>query len=71
MNQHSKGTAAYVVNNINGQKPHYVRTAKGGGYLCDDCLGYKSAKICAYTVAASVKSGKIVMFIKYYKKLKC
>ena len=63
--------AAYVVRSVSGQKPHYVRPAKGGGYLCDDCLGYKSAKICAHTVAASVKSGKIDLFINYYKKLKC
>ena len=42
---------AYIVKSTSGQKPHYyVRIAKGGGYLCDDCLGYKSAKICADTV---------------------
>lgn len=35
---------AYIVKSTSGQKPHYVRPAKGGGYLCDDCLGYKSAK---------------------------
>ena len=36
---------AYIVKSMSGQKPHYyVPTAKGGGYLCDDCLGYKSAQ---------------------------
>ena len=63
--------AAYIVKSVSGQKPHYVRPAKGGGYLCDDCLGYKSAKICAHTVAASLKSDKMESFIKWYKKLKC
>ena len=63
--------AAYMVKSVSGQKPHYVRPAKNGGYLCDDCLGYKSAKICAHTVAASLKAGNIETFIKWYKKLKC
>ena len=62
---------AYVVKSVSGQKPHYVRPTKGGGYLCDDCLGYKLAKICAHTVAASVKAGKMDSFINHYKKLKC
>ena len=39
--------------------------------MCDDCLGYKSAKICARTVAASLKSDKMESFIKWCKKLKC
>jgi len=63
--------SAYIVKSNSGQKPHYVRPAKGGGYLCDDCLGYKSAKVCAHTVAASLKTGTIELFIKWYKKLKC
>ena len=62
---------AYIVKSTSGQKPHYVRPAKGGGYLCDDCLGYKSAKICAHTVAASLKTNQMESFIKWYKKLKC
>ena len=63
--------AAYIVKSVSGQKPHYVRPAKGGGYLCDDCLGYKSANICAHIVAVSLKSDKMESFIKWYKKLKC
>ena len=63
--------AAYIVKSVSGQKPHYVRPAKGGGYLCDDCLGNKLTKICAHTVAASLKTDKIESLIKWYKKLKC
>ena len=63
--------SAYIVKSQSGQKPHYVRPSKGGGYLCEDCLGYKSAKICAHTVAVSVKACKLESFIKWYKKLKC
>ena len=63
--------AAYIVKSVSGQKPHYVRPAKGGWYLCDDCLGYKSTKICAHTVEASLKTDKIKSLIKWYKKLKC
>ena len=62
--------SAYMVKSNSGQKPHYVQSTKGGGYLCDDCLGYKSAKICAHTVAASLKAGTLETFIEWYQKLK-
>ena len=62
---------SYNVKSLSGQRPHYVRPSKGGGFLCDDCLGYKSAKICAHTVAASLKTGNIRSFISWYIKLKC
>ena len=51
--------SAYIVKSVSGQKPHYVRPAKGGGYLCDDCLGHKSAKY-VYIVAVGLKTGKMV-----------
>lgn len=62
--------SAYIVKSESGQKPHYVRPSKGGGYLCDDCLGYKSAKICAHSVAVSLKACKLESFLKWYKRLK-
>ena len=37
--------SAYIVKSLSGQRPHYVRPSKGGGFLCDNCLGYKSAML--------------------------
>ena len=37
----------------------------------NECLGYKSAKICAHTVAAALKAGDIEAFVCWYKRLKC
>ena len=58
-------STAYIVKSLSGQKPHYVRPSKGGGgFLCDDeCLGYKSAKICAHTVSAALKADDIEAYV--------
>lgn len=66
-------STAYIVKSLSGQKPHYVHPSKsGGGFLCDDeCLGYKSAKICAHTVAAALKAGDVEAYVYWYKRLKC
>ena len=62
---------AYIVRSNSGKRPHYVQPAKGGGYLCDEeCLGYKSSKICAHTVAANLKGTGIESVVEWYKKLK-
>ena len=37
-----------------------MEAAKCGGYMCDeDCLAYKSAIVCAHTVAVAVKTGNL------------
>ena len=66
-------STAYIVKSLSGQKPHYVRPSKGGGgFLCaDECLGYKSAKICAHTVSAALKADDIEAYVCWYKRLIC
>ena len=55
---------AYIVQSNSGN-------CQTGGYVCDDqCIGYKSSKICAHTVAAVLKSGTITSFLRWYKSLK-
>ena len=65
-------STAYIIKSLSGHKPLFVQPSKtGGGFLCDDeCLGYKSAKICAHTVAAALKAGNVDAFVCWYKKLK-
>ena len=62
-----------IIKSLSRQKLHFVQPSKtGGGFLCDDeCLGYKSAKICAHTAAAALKAGNVQAFVCWYKKLKC
>ena len=47
--------SAFIVKSLSGQRPHYVNPSKvGGWYLCDDqCLSYKSSKMCAHISSAS------------------
>lgn len=63
--------SAFIVQSISGKRPHYVQPSKAGGYVCDDqCLGYKSVKLCAHTVAAALKADKVGSFLRWYKGLK-
>ena len=40
--------------------------------MCDeDCLAYKSTKLCAHTVAIAIKTGTLKKYIKWYKTRKC
>ena len=64
--------SAYVVKSLSRKRHHYVRPSKAGGFICDsDCLGYTSSKICAHTVAASLKAGKIGDLVTWYLRMKC
>lgn len=47
-----------------------MKSTKKGGLTCDDCLGYKSLKICSYTVASALKTGDIHSYLRWYKGLK-
>ena len=40
---------AFMVKSISGQRPHYVKTPKKGGFACDDhCIGFNCPE-CAPT----------------------
>lgn len=60
--------SSFMVKSMSGERPHYVRPAKGGSFMCDsDCLGYTSAKICSHTVGASLKVGRIDDLVSWHK----
>ena len=62
---------SWMVKSESGTRPHFVKVAKGGGYLCDDtCLAYKSSKICSHTVAVAVKTGNSEKQMKWYSTTK-
>lgn len=40
----------HACKSYSNKRPHYVRKSKCGGFLCDDqCLSYKSMKLCSHT----------------------
>ena len=62
---------AWMVKSYSTKRPHYVRSGKNGGYLCDDqCLSYKSTKICSHTVALAMKFDCVDQLVKWYRSLK-
>ena len=62
---------SWMVKSESGPRPHFVRAAKGGGYLCDDtCLAYKSSKTCSHSVAVALKTGNLDKYIKWYSTTK-
>ena len=64
-------SGALVVKSNSGQRPHYVKPMKKGGFSCDEqCIGYKSSRICSHTVAAALKAYDISSYVRWFKGLK-
>ena len=63
--------SSWLVKSESSNRPHFVRSAKCGGYLCDEeCLAYKSTKMCAHTIAVAIKTGSVEEYLKWYKTKK-
>ena len=42
---------AWMIKSYSNKQPHYVRLLNSGGISCNDqCLSYKSLKICSHTL---------------------
>lgn len=64
-------SSSSMVKSESKKKPHFVKAGKCGGYLCDEeCLAYKSAKICGHTVAVAVKTGNVQNLLKWHNTKK-
>lgn len=62
---------AKCVASESGGKPHIVSTNKKGILCCDDnCIGWKSQRICSHVVAAAESMGSLHSFIASYRKAK-
>ena len=63
--------AAWMVKSYSGKQPHYVKSGKTSGFICDEhCLSYKSSKICAHSVALAIKQDRVPLFLKWYQRIK-
>ena len=53
------------------KRPHYIKASKCA-FSCDDqCLSYKSMKLCSHTVAVAIKTDSLRILLKRYRSLKC
>ena len=63
--------SAYMVKSYGNKQPHYVKMSQRGGFLCDDqCLSYKSMKICSHVVALAIKEKCLYNLLKWYRTSK-
>ena len=60
----------HFVASISQKDPHKVVVHPGGKYVCD-CLGYRSAKLCAHALAVAESCGLLFDYLSWYKQLKC
>ena len=61
---------AWMVRSSSSKRPHYVKVSKCS-FICDDqCLSYKSTKVCSHTIAIAIKQESIEKFVKWYRTLK-
>ena len=59
--------SAYMVKSYGNKQPHYVKMSQRGGILCNDqCLSYKSMKICSHVVALAIKEKCLSNLLKWY-----
>ena len=57
---------AWMVRSYHGKRPHYVRVSKSS-FSCDEqCLSYKSMKVCSHTLAIAMKTDSVKEFVKAY-----
>ena len=63
--------SAYMVKSYSNKRPHYVKMSHRGSFLCDDqCLSYKSMKICSHIVALAIKQNCLTNLLKWYCTMK-
>ena len=56
-----------MVTSRSNSTPHYVQALPSGQYLCDDnCLQWKSSKICSHVIAVSDRNGELGLFLDWY-----
>ena len=62
---------AWCVKSYSSKRPHYVKMSKCGGFTYDEqCLSYKSMKMCSHTVALASKLERMEKFVKWYRTMK-
>lgn len=62
--------SAWMVKSYSGKRPHFVKITKCT-FTCDEqCLSYKSMKLCSHTIALAIKKDCVEKFLKWYRTMK-
>lgn len=62
--------SAWMVKSYSGKRPHFVKITKCT-FACDDqCLSYKSMKLCSHTIALAIKKNCVERLLKWYRTMK-
>lgn len=62
--------SAWMVKSYSGKRPHFVKVTKCT-FACDEqCLSYKSMKLCSHTIALAIKKDCMEQFLKWYRTMK-
>ena len=60
--------SAWMVKSYSNDRPHYVKMSASGHIICDDqCLSYKSMKICAHSLALAITQQSVKIFLKCHQ----
>jgi len=60
--------SAWMVKSYSNDRPHYVKMSASGHIVCDDqCLSYKSMKICAHSLALAITQQSVKIFLKCHQ----
>ena len=62
--------SAWMVKSYSGKRPHFVKITKCT-FACDEqCLPYKSVKLCSHTIALAIKKDCMERSLKWYRTIK-
>ena len=62
------GNNAFMIESQTSARPHFVKVANNGKVTCDNCLAYKSSKLCAHSVAAAEKLCMLSKYVAWLTK---
>ena len=58
----------FFVKSSSSSNPHLIKSLSNAGYACDNqCLGFKSRKVCAHTIAVAAHNNNLHAFLQWYK----
>ena len=61
---------AWMVKSYSGKRPHFVKASKCG-FSCDEqCMSFKSMKLCSHTIALAIKKDCVDKFLRWYRTMK-
>lgn len=62
---------SFFIKSSSKASPHIVKSYPSGNFMCDnDCLGYKTRKLCSHVIAVAFTQNKLPEFLAHFKNSK-